>query len=348
MFHGSWGFSSGKSFISWAGEAKGTPGGVSNREFRFDLQRSQYSFPLISGKHCIVQIAECLYRAPHLASESITGLLAHLKAGQAGSTQKHGKANSSRSVTRLGVKMPPHDLTHYQEGPRIHTEVAKKGKSGKQVRMHRKYHDRPPLIAVAVMLASLLACSTAGSAQLGGLLPLPGVSAVTGQATAVRATVLGILGTVTTTVLSDTGNLGGTNDVRGASQLTAGIPALLGAEALHAATIGLPNEVDSEASLANLGLNVAGIGISADMVMARASRVSGALGSGASSIDNLAINGVPVAVTGQPNQTVAIPGGQIVINEQTISPGSTTVNALHVIVNGVTDVVIASAAAGIS
>jgi len=214
--------------------------------------------------------------------------------------------------------------------------------------MHRKSHDRPPLVAVAIMLVSLLAWPTAGLAQLGGQLPLPAASTVTGQATVVRATVLGILGTVTTTVLSDTGNLGGTSDARGASQLTADIPALLGAETLHATTIGLPNEVNSEASLANLGLNVAGIGISADMVIARASQVSGALGTGVSSIDNLAINGVPVAVTGQPNQTVAIPGGQMIINEQTISQGNTTVNALHITVIGIVDVVIASASAGIS
>jgi len=198
------------------------------------------------------------------------------------------------------------------------------------------------------MLASLLAWPAPGLAQLGGQLPSPAASTVTGQATAVRATVLGILGTTTTTVLSDSGSLGGTSDARDAAQLTGIIPSLLGAEVLHAVTIGWPDEVDSEASLANLGLNVAAIGISADLVMARASQVSGALGSGTSSIDNLAINGVPVAVTGQPNQTVAIPGGRIVINEQTISPGSTTVNALHVIVNGIVDVVIASAAAGIS
>jgi hypothetical protein len=214
--------------------------------------------------------------------------------------------------------------------------------------MHRKHHDRPALVAVAVMLISLLAWPAPGLAQLGGQLPSPAASTVTGQATAVRATVLGILGTTTTTVLSDSGSLGGTSDARDAAQLTGTIPSLLGAEVLHAVTIGWPDEVDSEASLANLGLNVAGIGISADLVMARASQVSGALGSGTSSIDNLAINGVPVGVTGQPNQTVAIPGGHIVINEQTISPGSTTVNALHVIVNGIVDVVIASAAAGIS
>jgi hypothetical protein len=213
--------------------------------------------------------------------------------------------------------------------------------------MRGKHHSRPTLV-VAVMLVSLLAWPTASLAQLGGLLPSPTASTVTGQAAAVRATLLGILGTATTTVLSDTGTLAGITDARNASQLTGGIPSLLGAEVLQAATISGSNQVDSEASLANLGLNIAGIGISAKLVMAQASQVSGGLGSGTSSIDNLAINGAAVVVTGQPNQTVAIPGGQIVINEQTILPGSITINALHVVVNGVADVVISSAVAGIS
>ncbi len=105
----------------------------------------------------------------------------------------------------------------------------------------------------------------------------------------------------------------------------------------------------SGASLGNVNLTVAGVGISADLVMAQASQVLGAAGSGSSIIDNLSINGVPVVVTGDPNQTISIPGGQVVINEQTISPtGTAVVNALHVTVNGVADVVIASATAGIS
>lgn len=103
------------------------------------------------------------------------------------------------------------------------------------------------------------------------------------------------------------------------------------------------------ASLANLGMAVAGITISADSVTSQASQVLGGAGSGTSTITNLAINGVPVAVTGTPNQTIGIPGGQITLNEQTIpSTGSVVVNAVHVVVNGIADVVIASATAGIS
>ena len=218
--------------------------------------------------------------------------------------------------------------------------------------MDQKYHYRPAGVVVSLVLAALLSWPALGLAQLGGLpLPTPTTSTgtVTGQAAAVQASVLGLLGTVSTTTLSGTGSLAGANDARDASQLAGNIPTLLGAEALQADTIGLANEVDSEASLAGLNLTIAGIPITADFVRASAVAISGAAGSGTSEIDNLAINGVPITITGAPNQTVAIPGGQLVINEQTISStGSTVVNALHVTVNGIADVVIASATAGIS
>ena len=61
----------------------------------------------------------------------------------------------------------------------------------------------------------------------------------------------------------------------------------------------------------------------------------------------LSINGLPVTITGQKNQTISIPGGQIVINEQQSSGNSTVVNAIHVVVNGIADVIVASAVASI-
>lgn len=218
--------------------------------------------------------------------------------------------------------------------------------------MRHTFRSFSSLAATALVLAWLLAWPTVGMAQLGGTLQLPTTSTtptVVGDASAVQATALGILGTATTTVLADTGNLGGTTDARDASLDTGSVPALLDGEVLSATTIGYPDEVDSAASLAGLNLNVGGVGVSADFVMAEASQVLGAAGSGTSYIGNLAVNGTPVSVTGDPNQTVAIPGGQVVINEQTVSSsGATVVNALHVVVNGVADVVIASATAGIS
>ena len=75
--------------------------------------------------------------------------------------------------------------------------------------------------------------------------------------------------------------------------------------------------------------------------------VQGLGSSGAVSISGLSINGLLIEVTGLPNQTVGIPGGQIVINEQQRSLGRTVVNALHVVVTGVADVTIGSATAGV-
>jgi hypothetical protein len=97
-----------------------------------------------------------------------------------------------------------------------------------------------------------------------------------------------------------------------------------------------------------LNITVAGVGITADSVVAQASQVLGSPGTGSSSLSNLSINGTPIDVTGAPNQAVWIPGGQVIINEQTVSStGTAVVNALHVAVTGVADVVIASATAGI-
>src|SRR6266852_5749599 len=217
--------------------------------------------------------------------------------------------------------------------------------------MGHSKHGRPTVGLVAILMAGLLAWPSVGLAQLGGLLPSPGTSTttITGDATAVRATVLGLLGTATTTALADTGTLSGVNDARDASMDTGTGPSVLTGEVLSAGTISWPDEVDSAVSLANLNMTVAGIGITADSVVAQASQVAGAAGTGTATIDNLLVNGTPIAITGAPNQVVGIPGGQIVINEQTISStGTAVVNALHVTVAGVADVVIASATAGIA
>ena len=148
-------------------------------------------------------------------------------------------------------------------------------------------------------------------------------------------------------MLADTGALGGPSDALQASALTGNVPSLLTGETLHATTIGWPDQVASEASLAALTLRVAGTTIGADSVMARALAVLSGGGGGASDIANLSINGVPIPISGGPNKTIYIPGGRVVINEQQASLTSTVVNALHVVVYGIADVVIASASAGI-
>jgi len=194
------------------------------------------------------------------------------------------------------------------------------------------------LLMLAGALVSLLAWPGTGEAQT-----------VTGQASAVKATVHGALGRGTTTALSDTGTLSGTSDAREASQITGSVPSLLTGEALHATTIGYPDKVDSEASLGNLALTVGGNGILADFVMARALAVLGSAGTGLTNIAGLTIGGVPVFLTGAPNQTLSLGGLTIVLNEQMPSAGGIIVNALHVkTLDGLTDVVIGSAKAGIT
>lgn len=203
--------------------------------------------------------------------------------------------------------------------------------------MQRKYRHRPAVMAMALLLTCLLAWPVGGFAQ----------STVTGQASAVQATVFGILGLVSSQGLAQTGTLSGSTDARDASTWVGSIPSLLSAEVPSATTIGYPNEVDSAASLQNMVLSVAGINITADSIMAEATMVSGTAGGGTSYIDNLAVNGVPINVSGAPNQVISILGGQLVINEQTAtSTGAFVVNALHITIPGVVDVVVASATAG--
>lgn len=170
---------------------------------------------------------------------------------------------------------------------------------------------------------------------------------VSGQARVVQTTTVDPLGTITTTTLADTGMLNDSSDTRQSSQLSGNVRGLLSVGVLHATTIGYPDEVDSEASLADLALTVGGNTIGADFVMARATASQGVGGSGVVSISGLSVNGLRIDVTGLPNQTVGIPGGQIVINQQQQSPGGTVVNALHVVVTGIADVTIGSATAGV-
>ena len=190
--------------------------------------------------------------------------------------------------------------------------------------------------AVAGVLSGLWVWPAVGNAQL---LPLPDPTPI------VSGTVGTLLGA--TTVLGGTGTLvAGTSNALQASSATGGVASLLTGEALHAATIGYPDQIDSEASLAALALNVAGTSIGADFVMSRATAAAAGV-IGASNIDGLSVNGVPIPVTGAPNQTIGIPGGSLVLNQQqTLPDGTIVVNALHAIVSGVADVTVASSMAG--
>jgi len=134
----------------------------------------------------------------------------------------------------------------------------------------------------------------------------------------------------------------------------------LQAEVLHAATVGQGNHSSSEASVANLDLTIAGHTVSADFLMAnaRAECQGGAASvSGNSKIADLVVDGKPIVGVRFPaNYEIdlvdgLVPVGQVIINEQQVlangSFGDITVNALHVIVFGLADVVISSAHADI-
>lgn len=192
--------------------------------------------------------------------------------------------------------------------------------------------------ARAVILASLLVGLAAGA-------PAQAAAATTysGQATAVRVTDP-LTGSIT---LADTGPLPSSGGAQEASLLSGSVPSVLTADVLHATTIAQGDRSRSEASLADLSLTVAGNTIAADFLMSRATATCTSV-SGGADIVGLVINGQSVSVSGQPNQTISLPGGAtVVINEQSSSTGSITVNALHVSVPGVVDVVLSSAHADI-
>src|SRR5258708_20149191 len=137
--------------------------------------------------------------------------------------------------------------------------------------MHQTESFKRCLIAIALAMA-MLTWSTAGDATLGGLLPPPTTSTastVVGDASAARVSVLGILGTATTTAIADTGTLSGVNDARDASMVTGSVPSTLSAEALSAATISWADQVDSEASLPTFTLPLAAICLTAHSSMAQ-------------------------------------------------------------------------------
>src|SRR5712691_9102078 len=122
------------------------------------------------------------------------------------------------------------------------------------------------VVAVAAMVVALLVWPVASEAQLGDL-----TGTITGTTGTITGTLLG-----TTTVLAGTGTLvAGTSDALDASSLTGSVGSLVAGEVLHAVTIGYPDQIDSEASLAALALNVAGTSIGADFVMSRATAATG-------------------------------------------------------------------------
>ena len=198
----------------------------------------------------------------------------------------------------------------------------------------------PFTFVAAVLLAAVATPALAGTQDTGEAAAAKvNIQAVT--------TLLGSIAPGINIALADTGTLSSNTDKLQASMLSGNVTSVLSGETLHAVTAAASDGVVSEASLSNIGLTVAGNTVGASFVMAQANAPASGIAAGSSEIEGLLINGALVTVTGAANQTIPLLGGRIVLNEQQLnSDGSIVVNAIHVIIAGVADVVVASTSAG--
>jgi hypothetical protein len=160
-----------------------------------------------------------------------------------------------------------------------------------------------------------------------------------GYATGVQVTV-----TATgTTVRAATGTLSPSGGGVDASLLVGEIPGSatggvvsFSGGVLHSAASGI-TQTRAEASMENINLAVSGNQITADFIMARSVAVCAPSAAAGSQVTNLIINGQSIVITGTANQTVTLPNGTAVINEQILNVGGTsasmTLNGLHVQTN---------------
>ena len=159
--------------------------------------------------------------------------------------------------------------------------------------------------------------------------------------------------------ISDTGQLSPSGGMREDALLDtrdlglATLNSVLTAEVLAASTSGAGGNADSSASLANVVVlpgNAAQV--TASFVRSESHATCSGV-SGSSEIADLTFGGTAITVTGQPNQTITLPGGAtLIINEQSSTSSGTArqiqVNALHLIVPGVAEVILSSAESDIN
>ncbi|TLY13729.1 MAG: hypothetical protein E6K84_03620 [Thaumarchaeota archaeon] len=163
-----------------------------------------------------------------------------------------------------------------------------------------------------------------------------------------RAFVLSVTAPVVGTLtFADTGQLppqGGERDATLLSVSTAQAQGIV----LLSVTKGFDQTAESEASVAFVSLLPGTPNqVSADFVRSNTEATCNGV-VGGSEIANLVVAGQNIVVTGQPNQTISIPGVlTLVINEQINSSSggtnSITVNALHLTTVGGTEVIVSSA-----
>jgi hypothetical protein len=181
-----------------------------------------------------------------------------------------------------------------------------------------------------------------------GFAPPPGVGNLTGHAVA-----LGIRSAVTSRTFGDTGYVStSTASSTKRQEVAAAVssPVTASAYALTGTVTTSPSSGSyAEARVADVSLLVPG-GIEAHGATATsAATCTGSAGS--ARLASLVLNGQSTAVSTQPNTVIALPGGigTVTVNEQveTVTPATgsrvLTVNALHIVVPGLLDVVVASA-----
>jgi hypothetical protein len=153
--------------------------------------------------------------------------------------------------------------------------------------------------------------------------------------------------------LSDSGSLPSSGGVQSNALLTASVPNILSADVLVASTSGSSGQANSSSSLANVTV-LPGSPYQLDASFVRSQTQATCSGlSGSSELANVQFAGKTVTVTGAPNQTITVPGvATLVINEQTTSSKGhyhkITVNAIHLTVNGVAEVILASSESDIN
>lgn len=150
------------------------------------------------------------------------------------------------------------------------------------------------------------------------------------------------------TVVCDTGNLPPEGGSSSDSVNDTTVPA--GDDTVRATTVacstsaggGVANSV-AEVEFARVSLNGGSSMVTASFVRAE-SEASCDGTPGTSTIVDLVVNGTPVTVSGEPNPEVIIPGvGTLTINEQILASGKITVNALHLVLFDMAEIIIASA-----
>jgi hypothetical protein len=158
--------------------------------------------------------------------------------------------------------------------------------------------------------------------------------------------------------LSSTGPLPSAGGSLSTQLLSATVPGVLNLSLLSANAMGGSNVATANASVTNVSVTAAGVSITAAVLTsnanAQACNVQPAV-SGSSTIADLKVNGLSVTVTGEPNQVIPLIVGSLIINEQIGSVsnffGNTSadmvVNALHLRVLWLADVVISQSHAGV-